>query len=336
MSIKKENNNDIITEDITKDIIEKLKQRIRRENPNGVLKRDTHSKMYGVVRAEFTVEPHLAKELAIGIFAQPQTFQAWIRFSNQNTLIQDDYQPDIRGMAIKLMNVPGPKLIEPLAEISTHDFVLISPPRFIAKNLKEFDAMLSALQGNIWQKLLFFGSHIKLVWILLRSMIRIANPLQIPYFSTTAYALGNSAVKYSCRPTSTQKDGMPQRGNPDYLRSAMVKQLASSDVYFDFCIQLQSDAIKMPIENPQKIWSEAQSPFRKVASIRILQQEFDDEAHHCFGENLSFNPWRVIEEHKPLGEINRARLSIYQAIAAFRRNNNHNTQPEPHNWDIQQ
>ena len=41
-----------------------------------------------------------------------------------------------------------------------------------------------------------------------------------------------------------------------------------------------------------------------------------------FCENLSFNPWRTLPEHRPLGSINRARLQVYPAISRFRHRKN--------------
>jgi hypothetical protein len=34
---------------------------------------------------------------------------------------------------------------------------------------------------------------------------------------------------------------------------------------------------------------------------------------------MSFNPWHALPEHRPLGDMNRARREIYWAMSAFRR-----------------
>src|SRR5688572_21825846 len=95
-----------------KSIADRLKTRITAASKGGVVRRDAHPKMHGVVKAEFIVEPSLPPELRVGVFAEPKTYQAWIRFSNQNDGLRPDRKIDIRGMAIKLMGVPGEKLLE--------------------------------------------------------------------------------------------------------------------------------------------------------------------------------------------------------------------------------
>lgn len=114
----------------------------------------------------------------------------------------------------------------------------------------------------------------------------------------------------------------------------MVKQLAKGSAEFDFMVQFQTDADAMPIEDPGKAWPEKVSPFRKVATVRIAEQEFDSPQQREFGENLSFSPWHALPEHRPLGGINRARRIVYETISAFRHRRNMVAPHEPDSWDI--
>lgn len=321
------------TEVLAEQITDQLKRRMLEENPDGHLRRDTHAKMYGVVKAIFSVEAGLPNELAHGIFSEAKEYPAWIRFSNQSTQIKDDRKRDIRGMAIKLMGVPGLKLIAPETSMTTHDFIMISPSGFIAGSLREFADMLTALKGSLWKKLWFFATHWSLDLALLRSMIRIANPLHIPYHSTTPYALGDSVIKFCCRPLHHIDDAIPSNAGPDFLTEAMQQTFANGEALFEFCVQLQQDPVSMPIENPRKVWDPKVAPWRRVATIRIIQQDFNSTEQQQFGEKLSFNPWRCLEAHRPLGQINRARLLIYQAISKFRHDANHQDSSEPSDWN---
>ena len=151
-------------------------------------------------------------------------------------------------------------------------------------------------------------------------MIKFASPLQIRYFSTTPYLFGDSAVKYSAIPHINIPDTIPDNPPDGYLRLAMIKQLQDGEALFDFAVQFQTDAGVMPIEDPCQEWPESMSPFRKVATIKIPQQEFDSEKQKEFGENLSFSPWHALPEHRPLGGINRARKVVYRAISHFATN----------------
>ncbi len=74
--------------------------------------RQIHTKMHGCVKAVFTIEPGLPEELRVGLFKSERTYNAWIRFSSSSTTPQADKKKDIRGMAIKLMGVPGEKILE--------------------------------------------------------------------------------------------------------------------------------------------------------------------------------------------------------------------------------
>ena len=72
--------------------------------------RGQHPKQHGCVTAEFTVEPNLPDALRYGVFREPRTFQALIRFSNGRAW--DDRLPDAHGMAVKLLGVEGEKVLE--------------------------------------------------------------------------------------------------------------------------------------------------------------------------------------------------------------------------------
>lgn len=316
------------------DLAERLKQKIIQDNPTGIMRRDAHPKMHGVVKAEFIVETNLPPELRVGVFSEPRTFQAWIRFSNQFDTINPDSTRDIRGMAIKLMGVPGEKLLDAEKYEQTHDFIVISTNVFVTRDVREFDAMIKAMMSSTPAKLWFFATHWRVMWNLFKSMKRFANPLQIRYFSTTPYLFGDRAVKYSAIPHVAVPDEIPADPAPDYLRDAMIRQLGNGDALFDFAVQFQTDPDDMPIEDPGKEWSESESPFRKIATIRIFKQEFDGEKQRGFGENLSYSPWHALPEHRPLGGINRARKIIYAFISKFRHECNNAPRKEPSSWDI--
>lgn len=318
----------------TEDLAARLKAKIIRDNPTGIMRRDAHPKMHGVVKAEFIVEPNLPPELQVGIFKEPTIYQTWIRFSNQDGSINPDSGGDIRGMAIKLMGVPGQKVLESEQDEQTHDFIVISTNVFVTKDVKEFDDLIKSLTGSIFTKIWFFLTHWRVGLNLYKSMITFANPLQIRYFSTTPYLFGISAVKYSAIPRIDVPDTIPSDPPNDYLRLAMMKQLKNGEAIFDFAVQFQTDAETMPIEDPGHEWKESISPFRKVATLRILRQEFDNEKQKEFGENLSFSPWHALPEHRPLGGINRARKVVYRAISTFRHEYNHAVRTEPRSWEI--
>jgi hypothetical protein len=119
-------------------------------------------------------------------------------------------------------------------------------------------------------------------------------------------------------PTSAEASPLPQPLTDTYLRDALRARLAGRDAVFDFMIQFQKDARRMPIEDASVEWKAEDSPYLRVGRIRIPAQPLDaaDRAARC--EQIAFNPWNCLAQHRPLGSMNRARREIYTAMAAFR------------------
>lgn len=315
-------------------LIELLRAKMQRENPS-TMHRDAHPKQHGLVKATFTVEPDLQPHLQHGVFVPGKRYDAWVRFSNQNAPPQSDSSKDIRGAAIKLMNVPGDKLDVPDDNRTSQDFVTISTPMFVTHDVAEFFYLIRALVKGKIALLLHFLWYPRSAWNLFKSNKNYASPLQTRYWSTTPYQLGpDQVVKYSLIPQSGVSTAVPANPDANYLRLTMVAQLQKSDYAFDFCVQLRKDPKRMPVEDPGKRWSETESPFIKVATVNIPQQIFDTPAQNAFGIHLSFNPWHSLPAHRPLGGINRARRVIYNTLSNFRHNKNHWRRFEPTDYSI--
>jgi hypothetical protein len=109
----------------------------------------------------------------------------------------------------------------------------------------------------------------------------------------------------------------------------MVKTLASEDVELDFYVKVQTDAFAMPIENASVRWPDSLAPWVPVAVLRLPRQTFDSPAQLAFANNLSFNPWHCIAEHRPLGNQNRGRRAIYETLSQFRQQMNATPHVEP-------
>lgn len=314
-------------------IAESLKSDIEKTYPPGSTRRDAHPKTIACVKAEFIVEPLLPEELRIGVFKEPRTYPAYIRFSNASTTIQADSRRDIRGMAIKLLGVEGEKLLENEKFETTQDFLLISTPRFINQNLIDFYELLEAVRAGGLRVLGYFfnplNSHLRVLWRVVRSLKKHGNLLEVRFWSTTPYQFGSSVVKYSAKPHQAAVTRVPKKPSENFLRDVMKQHLAGQDASFDFMVQFQASPREMPIEDASVRWDEKASPFRKVATIRIPAQTFDTEEQMKFAEDLSFTPWHSLPEHTPLGSINRARRVVYEIISKYRHERNDAPRREP-------
>src|SRR5438874_5365303 len=300
----------------------------------GGFERGGNTKTHGIVRGEFIVHDDLAPNLRRGIFAEPRTYRAWVRFSGPGPYVTPDIDDvGFMSISIKLMGVPGSKLMD--EEKFTQDMFGVSPPTFVTPDTRA-NAQLqieSVKNASIFYFLNFHRSHVldlimQSLWIKTQS-----SPFEAPYFSCVPYLLGEGqAMQYSVWPKSRKRTRIPRlpfRPPDDYLRNAMVAALTAGDVEFDFRLQLQTDPFLMPIENNGVLWPERLSPRVSVATLRLPKQKFDSPAQMEFAKRLSYNPWHTIAEHRPLGNQSRARRRMYLELSTLRHNMNNVPHYEP-------
>lgn len=70
-----------------------------------------------------------------------------------------------------------------------------------------------------------------------------------------------------------------------------------------------------------------------MATIKIAQQDVSTKERVKFCEDLSFNPWHSTKSHRPLGNVNKIRKSIYKAISNMRRIKNLGSIPAEPTFD---
>lgn len=162
-------------------------------------RRDAHPKAHGCVRATFRVEEALPPQLAQGVFVPGKSYAAWIRFSNADgNPNRADAKGDARGMAIKLLGVPGEKLLPQEKDALTQDFLMITHPVFIVDDTARYRALLES--GNSRNPLLRVLAPLALglrgaLNALAIARTHIASPLETRYWSTTAYRLGRGRAQ---------------------------------------------------------------------------------------------------------------------------------------------
>ncbi len=303
-----------------------------RENwlPGGA-QRFGNTKTFGVLRAEFTVPPDLPENLRHGVFAEPGTYPAWVRFSGPGPYSPPDIE-DLGqcSVAIKVMGVPGAKLMPD--EQHTQDLILVSPASFVTPNIRENAKMQRWVRAKapIVYAINPADSHLLHLFMqLLYSPVH-ANPLEIQYYSNVPFLLGDGqAVEYSLKPTQPAQSRIPARPAENYLRDAMINTLERSDWNFDFLVQLQTDPHLMPIEDATVKWPEKLSPYVAVARLRLPAQRFDSDEQLAFADRLRYNPWHCLAAHRPLGNSNRARYRMYWELAKLRQSMNQVQHVEP-------
>ncbi len=316
---------------LIKQFIDETMARMRIQYPTGTeVRRDAHPKTHGLVEAKFEVLGNLPSELRHGIFASPKTYDAMVRFSASGTEVNSDTVKQAHGMAIKVLGVPGEKVLADERNATTQDFVMINYPTFLSSNVSDYTAFHTARVEGLKATEVFFKISPKA----LKAIEGLNggpfwNPLQARYFSQTPYRLGTGAMKFSARPMATPEKPAKIDPSQDYLRQAMVAQIGAEEVVFEFLVQRQLDPVKQPVEDALVEWQESEAPFVRVAILRIPKQDLSTGLDLKVAENLSFTPWHALPEQAPLGGINRTRKVAYETISKYRHQQNGVPRVEP-------
>jgi hypothetical protein len=289
--------------------------------------RDAHPKAHGCLKGTFEVLDNIPAAYRIGLFSEPKTYKVWARFSNAGLMtkgVKDDRNKDARGMALKVIDVPGSKLLPGKEDSPNFDMNLVNVPVFPAENINQY----IKLQTN---PIALGVPGVGVLGRVLQTLARVPenHPFGFPYFSITSFKLGAAAIKYRAKPCTDNFKNRVAKG-PDYLRLSIEDAFSKKE---QGCFELQAqtfvDAQRTPIETPVKEWTDEVAPFETVARVVFAPQKFNSAAQVAFCEALSFNPWRVTEDHRPLGRLNRARLQVYTAISVKRHEDNSAPEAEP-------
>lgn len=320
---------------LTQGIIEDAIRVVEQHRDNTRVLRDAHAKAHGCVKAQVTVLSDLDSSLRHGVFSEPgKTWQAWVRLSNGNAYPQFDRARDARGMALKLLDVPGEKLLSSPAHTSEQDFVMFNHPAFFVRDVAEYKSNFAA-QAEGKKALAFFPDWDPRNWEIRHLIIALKtlapapqSPVATTYNSIAPFKLGPHNIKYRVIPTPESCPDYalptPNKDLPNFLRSALYQQLSldRTPACFALQVQRQNPAYYMPIEDPSVEWDESITPFETVAKIELPAQDFDSREQNLFCDNLSFNPWHSLPEHRPIGGINRLRKAVYEAVSVYRQERN--------------
>jgi hypothetical protein len=305
-----------------------LVQALHHPQKDGRVLRAQHAKDTGCVKAQLVVEPNLADEYRHGVFAEPRTFEVIIRFSNASEWVESDSKGTPRGMAIKLLGVHGERPFEGDGEQS-QDFLLVDSPAFIFRAVKDY-TVLFALRRRFKSDPLalafyFLSGYFKQTINVVKATKNVIQDSLIrQYWSMSPFRLGKKrTVKWTAKPRTPPLAANPPTSPDNFLFETLAAHLKDAEASFDFMVQIQFDPVLTPIEDATIEWKESDAPFHKVATIRIPAQDLlgSDEmkAFRASCENLSFTPWHTLEDHRPMGGLNRLRRFAYEVSVERRR-----------------
>jgi hypothetical protein len=280
------------------------------------------------VLGTFEVLGDMPEHARQGLFASPATYPAYVRFSNGAGTKRSDTKGDVRGVAVKVVGVPGKKVIPGMEDKATQDFLLIRTPAIPFRDAHEFVAVVTAaanpalLLPRVIARL-GFGRAFEL-------LPKLSKGLGIPmpslatgrWFSAAPIRFGAHAVHCALDPQRGGDDGAPDATSPDYLHADLAARLSQRALSWDFRVQFYVDETRTPIEDASVEWKESDAPFVTVARLTLPQQDLASPRGRkiaSFIETLSFDPWHAKVEHRPLGGIMRARNHAYRLSTEERR-----------------
>jgi hypothetical protein len=266
--------------------------------------RALHRKQLIAMTGQLTVAGDLPEPARHGLFARAGSHEAVVRFSNGGTDRLSDRRPDIRGMAVKVRGLAAsPSALG--GSTTEQDFLLINQPKFGFATSDEFVGLVLAAApgpGSLVRYMIrrygFFNGLGRL-----REFGRVLGK-KFPGFAASELY---SAAPIACGPYAAKVRAVPV-GNPAPAtdnKDWAADLRARSEMTWDLQLQFFVDEATTPIEDASVEWP---SPFVTVGRLTIGTQSEDLEAAT---EALKFDPWNALAEHRPLGDVMRARKVVY-------------------------
>ena len=162
-------------------------------------------KPHGVARGTLTVRPNLSDELRVGVFTG-NDYPAWVRFASDTQPTTPDLKTTC-GIAIKVFDVPGEKILPPNTNAPTHDFLLQNHDVFFvdtAHDMCEF-THAGVVEGDYGP---YLQAHPTTARILNDMRKVVSSVLQIEYWS----GVRSSSGKTGTSSTSSSRPGSRRAG----------------------------------------------------------------------------------------------------------------------------
>ncbi|MFJ9350963.1 hypothetical protein [Streptomyces sp. NPDC101237] len=299
------------------DIVVGLQRANKRESGSTVSRRTFHAKIVvGVSDAELAFRTDLPDDLAASDFTAGARLRATVRLSNASGVISPDGRPDLRGAALKI-SLPGG---------GDHDLLMTSYPVSHARDATQFVEIAEIGAGpkdQIQARMLarFGPSETARILDNLRRANRPTASLALEsYWSRGAVLWGETGpVRFRLSPAGTPGPAaLPQVQSPDGLLADFADRLSTAPVRFALHVQRYVSEQLTPIEDGAVEWKEDDSPWLHVATLTIPAQNILDRngrATRDHIDTLAFSPWHAPAHFRPLGNLNRARRTVYRASA---------------------
>lgn len=316
--------------------------------------RDAHAKSHGFLKGILTVPENLPAHLAQGIFAHPGYYDVMVRLSAAPGDLHSDKTPAPHGFALKILNVPGQRLLPNDPSDGHHqDFLMVNIPVLTFGTVRKYKQMLPFITEAEQAP----EPVMRSLRQVMRGVDYLVNRAGFPapaslkglarsqhhvlgetYHSMAALRYGDYIAKISVAPESDsvkKLTGIQMQINDDSAIRDIVRDFFQKNTA-DYVIraQLCTDLRTMPVEDAAVLWKEQESPHQVIGHLHFPQQDTFSPARRVYSDDvLSFNPWHGVTEHQPLGSIMRVRMQAYERSSSFRHRMNTQPRTEPHQID---
>ena len=278
------------------------------------LGRTLHRKQLTAAHGTLEVLDGLPGFTRYGLFELPRVHEVWVRLSNGSLDKAPDHKPDIRGFAMRVFGVQGASALGN-GSVSSQDFTLINQEVFAFPGSTDFvDFVVAASHGkgsllkHLVQRYGFSAPR------QLARMLKVAGKpftgfATEPLFSTLPMANGPYATRVRLLPSYA--NGKPAPGARKDWAADFSARLQDRPLHWDLQLQFYVDDTRTPIEDASINWS---TPYSTVARLMLPQQATASAAGQALAQQMeatAFDPWHALAEHRPLGDVQRARKEVY-------------------------
>jgi hypothetical protein len=277
--------------------------------------RTLHRKQLTAAQGTLEVLDGLPGFARYGLFESPHDFEVLVRLSNGSLNRAADHVPDIRGFALRVSGVLGASALGN-GPATTQDFTLINQEVFAFSGSDEFIGFVAAAaEGNgalfryLFKRYGLLGAPRQIARMLKVSGKPFSGFATEQLFSTLPMANGPYAVRVRLVPSPANGAAEPHASEDWALDFA--NRLRRGPLHWDMQLQYFTNELLTPIEDASVNWT---TPYTTVARLMLPQQDVDSLEGRELAEKAEkgvFDPWQALAEHRPLGDVQRARKIVY-------------------------
>jgi len=262
-----------------------------------------------------------------GVFVGGTTYKVFARWSNGAgpgfatgfTGPRNDAAPDNRAIAIKILGVPGEKMLEQESDATTQDFLFTtSQAAFLVNAADAYDFFKATAAGTLAQGayLALHPGTAKLYAVDTPAAGLIKDLSTGSFYSNVPNRFGQTYAKFMLDPCDGNPSKFTLPGATNYYHDRWTKDLTVSDVCYGLYVQLYEDDETTPLEDGTAVWK---TEWTLMGTLNFdSTQEWGSDAQEEFCQNMSFNPWHTLPEHEPIGGIQRIRKAVYTTMGQLR------------------